>query len=138
MFPRRRTESGAYQYEITPGRWVSRQRVNQLRNKQASLARHYLLGAVADGRIERGTCEECGAAQVEAHHEDYGKPYDVRWLCPTHHRALDARPRRLQGAPLELSPRRGGRPPGRYATPYGKSPRYPRLTGGAARRNLTA
>lgn len=44
-------------------------------------------------RIKRGLlikypCEICGKKEVEAHHEDYNKPYEVRWLCREHHRDL--------------------------------------------------
>lgn len=31
-------------------------------------------------------CERCGARNVHAHHEDYDKPLEVLWLCPSHHR----------------------------------------------------
>lgn len=37
------------------------------------------------GRLVPLPCAECGAAKVEAHHEDYSKPLDVVWLCRTHH-----------------------------------------------------
>jgi len=41
-------------------------------------------------RIERGllikqTCEICDDINVEAHHEDYNNPYDIKWLCRKHH-----------------------------------------------------
>ena len=30
-------------------------------------------------------CEICGATKVDAHHDDYTKPSEVRWLCRKHH-----------------------------------------------------
>ena len=30
-------------------------------------------------------CEICGAPIAEAHHDDYSKPWEVRWLCKRHH-----------------------------------------------------
>lgn len=45
--------------------------------------------AVSTGRIVKSPCSVCGVdGPVEAHHEDYGKPLDVVWLCVKHHRAL--------------------------------------------------
>jgi hypothetical protein len=41
---------------------------------------------VLTGRLERKACEVCGASPTEAHHDDYSKPLDVRWLCKRHHR----------------------------------------------------
>lgn len=35
-------------------------------------------------------CEVCGAG-AEAHHPDYDRPGDVRWLCRKHHRQLHAK-----------------------------------------------
>lgn len=40
--------------------------------------------AVRDGRLVRQPCEICGST-AQAHHDDYSKPLDVRWLCSTHH-----------------------------------------------------
>lgn len=45
------------------------------------LARH----AIASGRLVRGPCEVCGATRVDAHHDDYSRPLEVRWLCRPHH-----------------------------------------------------
>jgi predicted Zn-ribbon and HTH transcriptional regulator len=44
--------------------------------------------AVERGQLQRQPCEECGATETHAHHPDYRKPLEVRWLCGTHHRQL--------------------------------------------------
>jgi hypothetical protein len=44
--------------------------------------------ALRDGLLKRQPCEVCGStSRVHAHHDDHGKPLEVRWLCPAHHRA---------------------------------------------------
>ena len=51
-------------------------------------AAHIAVGnAVRDGRIKKSGCEVCGA-KAHAHHEDYSKPLEVKWLCATHHAEL--------------------------------------------------
>lgn len=46
--------------------------------------------AIRDKRLARGTeCTECGSPDnLEAHHADYKKKLDVRWLCALCHRRL--------------------------------------------------
>lgn len=51
------------------------------RSKARSTFNHFM----RDNRLERQPCEVCGA-QAEAHHDDYNKPLEVRWLCFKHHR----------------------------------------------------
>jgi len=41
--------------------------------------------AYKSGKIERQPCEICGAPDALAHHEDYSKPFDIKWLCTKHH-----------------------------------------------------
>jgi len=42
--------------------------------------------AILSGKMKRQPCEVCGTELlVQAHHEDYSKPLDVRWLCVKHH-----------------------------------------------------
>jgi len=41
--------------------------------------------AIAKGMLVRAPCEACGHEKAEAHHDDYDKPLEVRWLCKLHH-----------------------------------------------------
>ena len=42
---------------------------------------------IKQGVITKLPCEKCGSVEdVHAHHDDYYKPLDVRWLCRQHHR----------------------------------------------------
>lgn len=48
-------------------------------------AAHIAVGnALRNGHLIRQPCEVCGSG-AQAHHDDYSKPLDVRWLCTTHH-----------------------------------------------------
>lgn len=52
-------------------------------------ARDAVANAIRDGRLTKGPCEKAGPGcdgKVHAHHTDYAKPLDVRWLCEAHHR----------------------------------------------------
>lgn len=52
----------------------------------AKRAAHVEVGnAIRAGKLVRLPCEVCGSARAQAHHDDYTKPLDVRWLCTTHH-----------------------------------------------------
>jgi hypothetical protein len=48
-------------------------------------ARDALNGAIRWGKIVKQPCEVCGSIEVHAHHEDYSKPLEVKWLCQQHH-----------------------------------------------------
>lgn len=41
--------------------------------------------AIKGGVLTRLPCEVCAAGKADAHHDDYSKPLDVRWLCRSHH-----------------------------------------------------
>lgn len=51
------------------------------RIKARGILNHYL----RDNRVQRPKCEICNEI-AEAHHDDYDKPLDVKWLCRKHHR----------------------------------------------------
>jgi len=42
--------------------------------------------AIKKGILARLPCERCGAIKVHGHHDDYRKPLELRWLCPSHHK----------------------------------------------------
>jgi hypothetical protein len=63
-----------------------RRRYGTAEQKQRINARGAVNVAVHRGRLSRGVCEVCGGTEnVEAHHEDHGRPLDVEWLCREHH-----------------------------------------------------
>lgn len=50
--------------------------------------RRVVAQARRDGTLRPGPCQDCGKeGDVEGHHEDYSKPLDVIWLCPSCHGA---------------------------------------------------
>lgn len=63
------------------------------RNAAKVSAHNAVRRAVASGRLIRPkSCSECGAisdgtrrTQIHAHHDDYSRKLDVRWLCPACH-----------------------------------------------------
>jgi hypothetical protein len=61
-------------------------RGHRSRNPQKAFARSAVSNAIRDGRLVKGACEVCGDPNTQAHHDDYSRPLDVRWLCFKHHR----------------------------------------------------
>lgn len=72
-----------------------RTRNNEIRKRAASLyrenhpdrqeARRLTMKAITCGVLIRQPCERCGKTTVDAHHEDYAKPFEIMWLCRRHH-----------------------------------------------------
>lgn len=46
--------------------------------------------AIRDHKLFKEPCEICGCNEVHAHHDDYAKPLNVRWLCAAHHQQWHA------------------------------------------------
>lgn len=60
---------------------------------QQSLAHTLVAKAIKLGELVRPeTCENCGLPQygapINGHHDDYSKPFEVRWLCVSCHQQL--------------------------------------------------
>ncbi len=95
-------------YRLAHPEWAkAKGRKSYQRNRQAYLDRvskyreqnpekkhaHNLIGsAKLLGKLSPPKyCEQCGAeAKVDAHHDDYSKPIEVRWLCKFCHRKVHA------------------------------------------------
>lgn len=52
-------------------------------------AHQKVASALKSGKLVALPCLICGE-KAEAHHPDYGRPLDVVWLCPSHHRQTHA------------------------------------------------
>lgn len=48
-------------------------------------ARTQVHRALRAGLLVKKPCEVCGSEKAQAHHDDYSKPLEVRWLCHPHH-----------------------------------------------------
>lgn len=48
-------------------------------------AYNIIRSAFENGALVRGPCEVCGGPRTDAHHDDYSKPLEVRFLCRKHH-----------------------------------------------------
>ena len=60
------------------------------------IARDVVAQSVRSGRMQPQPCVICrSSSHLEAHHLDYSKPLDVRWLCRQHHVRIH---RLIQGA----------------------------------------
>ena len=58
-------------------------------------ARAYIINGVQRGTITRQPCEVCGEPNGQAHHDDYSKPLEVRWLCAKHHAEVHVQLRKV-------------------------------------------
>jgi len=54
-------------------------------SKNKAKAKSAVSYAIKKGKLIRQPCEKCGAEKTDAHHDDYAKPLEVRWLCRSHH-----------------------------------------------------
>lgn len=66
-------------------KWMREKWANDPTERQKKLARVAVQKAIQKGALVPKPCEVCGFFRAEAHHDDYTKPLQVRWLCNTHH-----------------------------------------------------
>jgi ribosomal protein S27AE len=74
---------------LTPERKALKKRVSKAYKEnfpRKKKAHAMISNSIRDGKLFRKPCEECGEARSHAHHDDYAKPLEVRWLCSKHHR----------------------------------------------------
>lgn len=58
-------------------------------NRLKRYARAAVQYALRSGKLFKGACEVTNCVRAtEAHHDDYFKPLEVRWLCKQHHEDL--------------------------------------------------
>ena len=62
-------------------------------NRTKLLAHQKVQRAVRNGKVQKPSlCEKCGCPckSLHGHHDDYSRPLDVIWLCPSCHKFLHA------------------------------------------------
>ena len=74
------------------------------RNNPEKYKAHNLVSyAVKNGRLSPQFCECCGEEKTEAHHDDYSKPLEVRWLCHKCHMEWHANKRNEVDNNIEIN-----------------------------------
>lgn len=76
------------EYDRLRGNRITKEKIKErgLKYPAKKLALTLVNNLLRAGKISRQPCEECeSTTHVHAHHDDYAKPFDVRWLCAAHH-----------------------------------------------------
>jgi hypothetical protein len=74
-------------------------------NKEKWIARVKVMRAIKANKLIRLPCAVCGDPKSQAHHDDYSKPLDVRWLCFYHHRKEHGQnPKEPKSTPANMDP----------------------------------
>ena len=70
------------------GRYIPSQEAKNAwakRNRHKKSANCKVGRQISRGLLQKQPCEICASTNVQAHHDDYARPLDVRWLCVKHH-----------------------------------------------------
>lgn len=74
------------QYRIDNKEKVNQSKRDYAKNNRPKIdAKNAVRWEILTGRIKKQPCEICGDSVADAHHDDYSKPLDIRWLCRSHH-----------------------------------------------------
>lgn len=65
------------------------------RNPHKKAAYSTVSNAIRDGKLKKEPCSKCGCEKAQAHHDDYSKPLDVKWLCVKCHASHHKQERKL-------------------------------------------
>lgn len=82
---REKTRERMRRLRAIPGYSVTKNKAWEAKNPEKKKAHKDVENAIRWKRLVKGPCEVCGAEKVEAHHDDYSRTLDVRWLCRPHH-----------------------------------------------------
>jgi hypothetical protein len=55
------------------------------KNPKKRNAHTIVSNSIRDGHLFRESCSICNEIDAQAHHDDYDKPLNIRWLCRKHH-----------------------------------------------------
>lgn len=80
----RQTEAGKRAKQISTARM-------RAKYPEKVKARTMVGAAIKAGTLIPQPCEFCGCEKTQAHHDDYGKPLEVKWVCDSCHKLLHKR-----------------------------------------------
>lgn len=61
----------------------------KLTSKKQDKVRDMVRLAIKKGLLIRGCCAVCNKSDAQAHHDNYNKPFDIKWFCSKHHREYE-------------------------------------------------
>lgn len=64
----------------------------KIKNRHKFKAWYAVSNALRNGKLKKLPCEICRSKNnLNAHHDDYSKPLQVRWLCRYHHMEIEGK-----------------------------------------------
>ena len=83
-----RIEARAIYAQTEEGKLAGNKAKSKYRNKNPVKAKAHaqVARAIRGGKLFKESCQICGSNDgIHAHHNDYAKPLNIRWLCSEHH-----------------------------------------------------